>query len=116
MLKKIKKDINQYKIVILIILLYIIIMEVIFKELCPIKILFGTICPGCGLTHATISILKRNFIDAFNYNYSIFFLMIFVIAFFIDRYIYKLNKYIVPALFILSSFIMILRYVLLFIN
>ena len=115
MLKKIKNDINEYKLVIIILLIYIITMEIMFKELCPIKILFGANCPGCGLTHATISLLKGNLVEAFNYNYSIFFITIAVAIFIIDRYIYKFKLKIVPALFIISAFIMIFRYLLLFI-
>lgn len=35
---------------------------------CYYKNNFGFICPACGLTRATISLIKFEFIEAYNYN------------------------------------------------
>ncbi len=35
---------------------------------CPIKYIFGVSCPGCGMTRATLSALRLDFIGAFYYH------------------------------------------------
>lgn len=36
--------------------------------ICPYRLLFGTRCPGCGLTHAFCAVLHGHFAAAFGYN------------------------------------------------
>lgn len=36
--------------------------------LCPVKNIFNVSCPGCGLTSGFISILKLDFVSAFQHN------------------------------------------------
>ena len=43
-------------------------MQLIFHELCPMKILLGIPCPGCGLTHACLEILTLHWKKAWNWN------------------------------------------------
>ena len=114
-IKKIKQDIYQNKIAILFVFIYIFCMQLIFKEVCPVKALFHINCPGCGLTHAALYILKGQFINAFNANYTIFAWLPLIVLIAIDRYIHKFNKNIVLLFFILVCFITILRYVLIYI-
>jgi len=46
---------------------------------CLHKYLFGIDCPGCGMIRALHSIMHLNFIDAINYNYSVFALFPYLI-------------------------------------
>lgn len=52
---------------------------------CYLRDNFGILCPACGLTRATISILNFKFVDAFYYNeYYTIILVPMVIIFFIN--------------------------------
>lgn len=53
---------------------YISIITYIFGMSCPLKILFGIPCPGCGMTRAIIAILQLDFQAALHYHPMIVFL------------------------------------------
>lgn len=110
MVKKVIKDLKKYKIVIISIILYLILMQIIFGELCPFKAIFNIKCPGCGLTHASIHLVKGQFVEAIEANNTVFIWWGFVILFIIDRYIYKLKIKIFPNMFIIVSIITIFLY------
>lgn len=110
-MKKIKEDFVNYRFSIFIIVLYFIIMNLIFHNVCPIKILFKIDCPGCGLTRAILSFLKGDIIKSFEYNYTYPFWIITIVLFMIDRYFYKLKVKPFPTLFIITSIITLLRYI-----
>lgn len=111
---KIKEDISKNKFTILIItifmIIYLLFMQIVFSTWCPIKALFHIDCPGCGLTHATIYMLKGDFIKAFNANYTVFLWWGLLILAFIDRYIHKLKIKVFPNLFIFVCIITMFRY------
>lgn len=109
-MEKLKYDFYKYWYMILIILLYLIFMQIFFGQICPIRIFLHTDCPGCGLTHATIYMLKGQFIEAFKANYTVFLWWALIVLFFIDRYIRKLKIKIIPTLFIIVCIITMLRY------
>ena len=112
--KRLKEDINnnKFKIIIIIIsvIIYLLFMQIVFETWCPIKAIFHIECPGCGLTHATIYLLKGEFINAFNTNYTVFLWWGILILFFVDRYIHKFKKNIFPFFLALVCIITILRY------
>ena len=114
-MKKLKEDLYNMRYAIIALMAYFIFMKLIFNELCPIKALFKINCPGCGLTHAFIDLLQLKFIDAINDNYSIFLWITLFILFIIDRYIHKLNKYVVPVTFFITTIVTLIRYILLLI-
>ncbi|MBR2827932.1 MAG: DUF2752 domain-containing protein [Bacilli bacterium] len=109
-MKKIKEDFHNYRISIFVILIYLLFMNLIFHNVCPIKILFKIDCPGCGLTRAILSFLKGDIIKSLEYNYTYPFWIITIILFFVDRYFYKLKIKPFPTLFIITSIITLLRY------
>ena len=111
-MKKIKEDIYNFRYSILGVIAYIIFMEIVFSELCPVKALLGINCPGCGLTHASLFLLKGQFLNAMQANYTVILWWLLIILFIIDRYIHKMNKYIVPSTAIITFVVTIARYML----
>lgn len=57
---------------------------------CPIKLLFGIPCPGCGTTRACLSLLRMNIRDAFMYQ-PVFFLNVLLFWYCIHRNIIRRN-------------------------
>lgn len=77
------KFIKTYSILIILFVLYILITYLLKIPNCLIKLICGYPCPGCGMTRAGISILKFDFVNAFNFNPLIYILplVLFVIIF-----------------------------------
>ena len=116
MIEKLKKDFINYYVIIIVLIIYCILMQVVFKSLCPIKAIFGVNCPGCGLTHASIYLFEGRFHDAIHANYSVFFWWIFFIAFAIDRYVHPLRIKPFPVIFIVACIVTILRYIIIIVT
>ena len=53
---ELKQDLKLYGKPLLLTAMVLVAMQLIFHELCPMKILLGIPCPGCGLTHACLDI------------------------------------------------------------
>ena len=111
MIEKIKKDICNYYLPVIAIFIYIAVMQFTFGEICPIKLFFNFDCPGCGLTHATIYVLKGQFLEAIRANYTVFFWLLLLGLFFVDRYVLKLKKNVLRNFGIFVCAITIFRYV-----
>ena len=109
---KIKQDIYKNKLAIFFVFIYLFSMQILFKTWCPIKAIFNMECPGCGLTHALLYLLRGQFINAFYANYTIFLWLPLFFIFIANKYIHKFKRNIVLPLFILVTSITILRYVL----
>ena len=71
-MKKILTDIKTYWLPIVIIFIYLAITYFFFGNICPMQILVGIPCPGCGLTRACLSILTWRLKDAWSYNATSF--------------------------------------------
>lgn len=86
-------DLKKYALSALFALLGLIILQVIFKRICPISIITGYPCPGCGITRAFFFFLTFQWNLAFLYNPTIF-LWLLVIAWGIFlRYFIKDNAF-----------------------
>ena len=107
---KIINDLKQLKIAIIIIIFYCTIMQIIFGTVCPVKAFFKIDCPGCGLTHATIELLKGNLKKSFDYNPTCTLWLLSIMLYFIDRYFYKLKIKPFPLLFIITTLVTLIRY------
>ncbi len=111
MIKAIKKDLYKYWYIIIIAIIYLIVMQMIFSQICPIKILFKMECPGCGITHALYYIITGQFTKACQINWTAYIWLLFAVLFVVDRYIHKLKIKVIPNFFILVCVITILRYI-----
>lgn len=111
-MKKLVQDLKKYWYGIIIVIIYLIVMELVFHNTCIIKALFNIDCPGCGLTRATLALLRGDIKASLHYNYACIFWWLTFILFFIDRYIKQLKIKPFPVLFIITCIITIVRYIL----
>jgi hypothetical protein len=66
------------------------IISILGFVVCPFRLITGIPCPGCGMTHAFLSIIQGNIRDAASFNpFSFFIIFILVISLFPDAYIKK---------------------------
>lgn len=79
-------DLWNCKIAIIAVILYLVVCNLIFHEVCPSVILLGIRCPGCGLTRGCISILTFQFAKAIKYNAASFLWVAFISYLVIARY------------------------------
>ncbi len=77
---------NNYK-GIIIVILYLIITHLLFGYVCPLRLLTGLPCPGCGLTRAGISMILFDFNKVFYYNPIIIPIALIIIYCVFMRYI-----------------------------
>ena len=105
-----KKDLQQIKYALIPLTIYCIVMQLVFKTVCPLKAFFNIDCPTCGLTRATIALLKGDIRASIIFNPTAIFWLISIILFIIDRYIYKLKINVFPTCFIITSIITITWY------
>lgn len=105
-----KKDLYNIRYALIPISLYCILMQIYFKTICPVKAFLKVDCPLCGMTRATIELLKFNIKESFKYNPMTIPWLIVISLFFIDRYIKKLKIKVFPYCFILISIITLIWY------
>lgn len=97
---------DRLKISFLIFIIYLILNLVGFG--CPIRALSGLSCPGCGMTRATLSVIRLDFKDAFYYH-PLFFLppfmfILFLFEDFIKPKYYKAAWTVILVLFLVTYF------------
>lgn len=86
-IKRIKQDILQCRVALLIIVAYVAVTQFFFHTICPFAILTGFACPGCGLTRAAGALLTGHFEMAWKYNPTIYLWMALILEFLFFRYI-----------------------------
>ena len=109
---RLKQDLIENKIPIIAIIIYCVFMQLVFGAMCPFKVFLHIDCPGCGLTRATLSLLKGDISKSLHYNYTCIFWLIAISLFIIDRYIKPLKIKPFPLLFIIASVATLIRYIL----
>ena len=76
---RIAGDIKGVALVLILFLVYYLIMNAVFQAFCPLLILTGVPCAGCGLTRAVIFLLKGQALRAFSINPSVFLILLFLL-------------------------------------
>ncbi len=85
---RIYQDINLNKLPFIMLSVLLISLHLIFHHICPIVILTGFPCPGCGLTRAFLLFLTFHPVEAFSYNPAYPLWMLLILVFFVKRYIF----------------------------
>lgn len=108
---QILKDLKTYGVGILIYIVYHTITVHFFNASCPLILLFGLPCPGCGLLRSLFCILTFRFATAWSVNPVSYAWMAFFIAFIISRYILGRKSKFISWFFAAVAFITIAVYI-----
>jgi len=65
---RIQSDISQNRLALSILVLYFLITGLLFGQVCPLKLVTGLPCPGCGLVRGCLSFLSFQFESGIRYN------------------------------------------------
>ncbi len=84
-------DLRNLKIPALCIFLYWLIVRILFGQFCPLRIITGIPCPGCGMTRAALSVLTFHFAQALEYHPLIYFWILWIALELICRYVLGRN-------------------------
>ena len=88
----------------------LIVLQILFNEVCPMKIVFGMPCPACGLTHSVIHILTFQWSKSLECNPTGFLWVFAILNWCWFRYIRGKKSQIVIFLFIISGLASIVVY------
>ncbi len=103
-------DVKKYWMIAVGILGAYIVMRAWRGAFCPMVVIFGLPCPGCGVTRAAKYVLTGHFAEAFYINPAIFLWIVFLLYVMLFRYIFgkKPKHYLVFAAII--GVLMIVRF------
>lgn len=87
------KDIRDSKAIILSISMYFVIMWTFFQTSCSFVLFTGYPCPACGMTRAGRSLLRGNFVNAWEIHPFIYLFVALVIVAIVKRYFLKQSLY-----------------------
>ena len=83
------KDIFKYRYLIAAAAVCLLIIQIVFHKLCPVVIITGFPCPGCGITRALLLLITGHPVSAWNMNPCIYLWLVCFIIFFYLHYIKK---------------------------
>lgn len=109
--KRIRQDVEEYWVSALVLALYTILVNVIFHAFCPMVIVFGIPCPGCGLTRAVTYLLSGQILQSLYINPMGIPIACILIYFFWNRYIIgKKAKGIIPLTVVAIILLLVLYF------
>jgi hypothetical protein len=85
--RRIITDIKDYKIAILCIIIYTVFVKTIFHAFCPMLIMTGIPCPGCGMTRALYCLITFQLKRSISLNPAALLWLIFIAYIVWNRYI-----------------------------
>lgn len=106
------EDIRSAKWVIILIIAYFAFMKKFLYSLCPMVVVTGFPCPGCGMTRAAFCLIHLKFVEAFRLHPFIYVLLGYAVIFGWNRYIrlQKMGKRLKTGLIVIMG-AMILFYI-----
>ena len=89
---KLQNDFKKIAIPIIAISLYILLANIILGKICPMRMLFGIPCPGCGTTRAFLLLMQGKVTEATISNPIWIPIVVLGLVFFINRYFVASEK------------------------
>ncbi len=110
--KRFCADVRAYRIGVLAAVLALVLMNLLFDAFCPIRILFGLPCPGCGLTRAVTLLLSGQISASFSMHPMAIPFLLLIIFFPIFRYFFPngFTFFKIYAMIILVSTLLLFGY------
>lgn len=93
-------------------LIYALIRNIFKLESCPVKLLIGLPCPGCGMTRSILCLLKLDIKGSFRYNALWLILLFIVVVAILKRYGIFKKLYYSRVFWILIGAIILTYYIL----
>ena len=81
------KDVKEYKWLGAALVLYYLMVEGLFSAFCPLVIITGFPCPGCGMTRAFLAVLTGHFVRAWRLNPMIYAVILAALYGAVQRYL-----------------------------
>lgn len=110
--KKILKNIKSFLPFIFFLLIYVLICKLIHVVSCPVKLITGFPCPGCGITRACESLLTFRLVRAFKFNPCVYLLPIIIVVLVFKDFKYISKLYHSNIFWIVIILIVIIVYIL----
>lgn len=82
-------DLKKYRIVLIVLLLYLCVAYLFSFKVCPVCYVTGIPCPGCGITRAFLALLRGDMAEAWKRNAMIFLWIPFLICQGVFRYCFR---------------------------
>ena len=89
--EKVCNDIKKYGVCIAVVALCLLTINYVFGTVCPIALIFGVPCPGCGMTRAATALIHGQPEQAASFNAAVYVWIIYALYWLADRYIFE-NK------------------------
>lgn len=86
-LKRLRKDIREFGIAGLLLAVYMAAADRLWGAFCPVRMITGLPCPGCGITRAAILLLTGRWRQAWQMHPMIYPIMLAVLYFVVSRYL-----------------------------
>lgn len=109
--KKLIQDIKNVKWALAMLLVYYIVTRLLFHEFCPMRIVTGLPCPGCGATRAGIFVLTFQWKRALEMNPTIFLWIPYILFEVWQRYIGKKRRKLSNILLVAVCLLAIIWYI-----
>ena len=91
-LKILYQDIKSAKWAVILLTAYFAFLKIFLHSLCPVVLMTGLPCPGCGLTRAGFRVLRLDFYGAFKIHPFIFGVIALAVIFAAERYVLQRKK------------------------
>lgn len=101
--KSIIQDFKALCLIVLLIIVWKIVTSFFFHASCPIVLLTGFPCPGCGISRAFFKVLRGDLKSAMVMNPSIFLWLIWGLVFCYERYTRKRQNIVIGTLLITTA-------------
>ena len=110
-IKNVWSDIKNIKWAIFVIAVYWVIANFLFGQFCPMRIMTGLPCPGCGATRAGLMVLSLRWKEAMEMNPTVFLWIPYILFLFYQRYVGKKQPKLSNILLVIIGVVVLLWYV-----